>query len=74
MDRSIIYGCDWNDNGLRCIMAIAMVMAILTVTSTAKVAENIEKIGLQITHQKLQSSGSDTMLEILNDCIKFLKK
>ena len=62
-----MYGGDWNGSGLQCIMTTM----ILMVTSMAKATENTEKTRLQIVHQKIQSSGSDTMLEILNECIVF---
>ena len=62
-----MYGGDWNGSGLQCITTTT----ILMVTSTTKATENTEKIGLQIVHQKIQSNGFDTMLEILNECIVF---
>ena len=59
------YGGNWNGSDLQCETAMATM--ILTVTPTTKVEENIEKTGLQIAHQKIQSSDSDIMLEILNE-------
>ena len=59
------YGSNWNGSGLQC--ETTTVTMILMVTSTIEVAENIEKTRLHIAHQNIQSSGFDTMLELLNE-------
>ena len=62
-----MYGGNYNGSGLQCITRTV----ILMVTSKTKATENTEKTRLQIVHQKIQSSGSNTMLEILNEYIVF---
>ena len=59
------YGGNWNGSGLQC--ETTTVTMILMVTSMLEATENIEKTRLQIAHQKIQSSGFDTMLELLNE-------